>query len=120
MTSTREVVWAEGILLTQQHFQQWEYYHHQQHYLLMNSLKSHAWGISQLIIDEDLLRNGIFLIQKCKIIFQDGKLIPYDASIDPPLSYQLTSKTNQQIDIYLCLPLGQRVANVSGYPTQDL
>lgn len=119
MTSTRKVVWAEGILLTQQHFQQWEYYHNQQHNLLMNALKSHAWGVSQLFIDEDLLSNGIFLIQKCKIIFRDGKVIQYDAAIDPPLSYQLKTNVNQQIDLYLCLPLGHRVANISGYPTSN-
>lgn len=119
MSTTRKVVWAEGILLTQQHFQQWEYYHHQQRFLLLNTLKSHAWGISQLIIDEDLLNNGIFLIQKCRIIFQDGKLIQYDAAVDPPLTYQLKTKLNQQIDLYLCLPLGHRVANISGYPTTN-
>ncbi len=119
MATTRKVVWAEGILLTQQHFQQWDHYSYQQHYLLMNILKSHAWGVAQLIIDEDLVSNGLFLIKKCKIIFQDGQFIQYDSAIDLPLSYQLIQKSYQQIDIYLCLPLGNKVANVSGYHATD-
>lgn len=115
MSKAHKIIWAEGILLTQQHFQQWEFYHQQQNQFIFRTLRSHAWGLIEIAIDEELLSNGVFKVQKCKVLFQSGLLIQYDSAVDPLLCYQLNSNENQIKDIYLCLPLGQKVSNISGY-----
>ncbi len=119
MSKTHKIIWAEGILLSQQHFQQWEIYHQQQNRYLLHALRSHAWGLCELVIDEDMLSSGILLIKKCKVIFQSGILIKYDATIDAPLCYHLNAVESQNKEIYLCLPLGQKVSNITGYHQSD-
>lgn len=119
MAKAHKIIWAEGILLTQQHFQQWESYHQQQNHFIFRALRSHAWGLFEIVIDEELLCNGIFKVQKCKVLFQSGILIQYDSAVDPLLCYQLKAQEIQIKEIYLCLPLGQKVSNISGYTQGD-
>ncbi len=71
MTMNRKVVWSEGMLLTPQHFQQWD-----RHYegLIAERFRTHdtfAWGITALDIDRDGLAYGRFTLLQCTVVMPD-------------------------------------------------
>ena len=75
MDMNRKVVWSEGMLLTPQHFQQWD-----RHYegLIADRFRTHdpfAWGITELDIDHDGLGNGRFTLLKCIVVMSDGLVV---------------------------------------------
>jgi type VI secretion system protein ImpJ len=75
MTMHRKVVWSEGMLLTPQHFQQWD-----RHYegIISERFRTHdpfAWGITTLDIDRDGVANGRFTLLQCSVVMPDGLVI---------------------------------------------
>ena len=53
MDKLRKMVWAEGVLLGQQHFQQWENFFNQQHVVCLQAQSPFAYGLTVLSIDEE-------------------------------------------------------------------
>jgi type VI secretion system protein ImpJ len=83
MSRHQAVVWSEGLLLTPQHFQQWERSVH--HFVAERFRAAHSfeWGLTQLEVDREALRNGRFALLSARGVFPDGT--PFAAPEDDPL-----------------------------------
>lgn len=114
--SLHKVVWAEGIFLGQQHFQQWDRYQEGVQALLARSLQPFAWGIIDLRIHPPSLESGRLRVESCTALFPDGRLAAYDAASDPPLGCTLGGRGGETIEVFLGLPSNRQVAGISGYP----
>jgi type VI secretion system protein ImpJ len=109
----RKVIWAEGVLLGQQHFQQWDNYYQTREQIYNQSIAPFAWGLIDLQIDEEALLNSQFRIKHCTAIYPNRTLINFNASEDSILSCKLTN--HEKTAIYLCVPINQNVSGITGY-----
>ena len=115
MQPLRKVIWAEGMFLGQQHFQMWDKYHENYRNLQVRSISPLAWGLVSLNIDEEALENAQFRIKSLQAIFQDGRLINYDAAEDEQLSLDLEGGITEKVEIFLCLPVNHAASGINGY-----
>lgn len=118
MDSLKKVIWAEGIFLSQQHFQAWERHQDTQHAIRQRTASPFNWGVIDLDIDESLLRVGVFKLRKIKAIYPDGRLIGFKESGDGSLSSELSDQAGDSLDIYLGLPANNSASGISGYQSQ--
>ncbi len=116
MKDLSKVVWAEGVFLGQQHFQIWDRYLETSQQLRSKALHPFAWGLLSSVVDDKALENGKFRLQQCSVIFPDGRLVTYDAAVDPALACELHAGGGQTVEIYLGLPSNHQVEGISGYP----
>ncbi len=78
--------WAEGMLLSPQHFQQNDIYWHEQLAHRVRCSRPYAWGLWDLKVDEKKLLNGILRIHHVEAILPDGLPVQFPASSDDQLS----------------------------------
>jgi type VI secretion system protein ImpJ len=116
MEPFHKIVWAEGLFLGQQHFQQWDQYHERMRELMLRSLHPLHWGWLDLQIDTGALRSGRFHLKRGLALFPDGRFISQDAAVDPPLTCQLDGRGGEVLDIHLCIPANYHVEGLAGYP----
>lgn len=72
MTRNRKVLWGEGILLTPQHFQQWDRYHDHLLHERLRTLCPNHWGVRNLEIDKEALLGAELRVTACSGVFGDG------------------------------------------------
>lgn len=114
---SRKLIWVEGTLLSQQHFQYWQQYNEEKFRFCLRLQRNPLWGIEQLVIDQDGLINGMFRIKRCVAIFKNGEIIHFDESEEGTLNYKIDAESAKQtLAIYLALPLGNQVEGLSNYP----
>jgi type VI secretion system protein ImpJ len=101
-----KVVWTEGMFLRAQHFQQFDRYVERLVRGRAEGLRSHAWGVSDVAINRELLAIGKFAVIACRGILDDGTpfRIPDDA--DHPPALEIPENTRNCI-VYLGLPVRQ-------------
>lgn len=101
-----KVVWSEGMLLQQQHLQQHDRYLLNQLDLRCGTLQRDNWGLSRLILDEDLLRQGKLALLTCEAVLPDGTALslPLCDGLPPPLDI---APEWRDCDIVLALPLAR-------------
>ena len=108
MTMKRKVVWSEGMLLTPQHFQQWDRYCES---IVAERFRIQAlfsWGITDLDIDHDGLANGRFTLLKCTMIMPDGLIIDVpnqDAAPQTRAFTDLFPSSVESLPVYLGVPV---------------
>jgi type VI secretion system protein ImpJ len=104
MSINKRVVWSEGLFLRPHHFQQHGRYMERYVEGRAVSLRSHAWGFSQLEFERDLLAVGKLGLRSAKGVFPDGTpfTMPEDDDLPPPLEVRADLR-NQKV--YLGLPL---------------
>ena len=111
MQNAYRIVWSEGLFLTPHHFQQATRYFEsvpQQH---INCLLPFTWGVYEISIDEDAIKNGLFSLDKFKGIMPDGT--PLDAGGNDPVpgsrSFKnLFTPAIDSLDVFLTIPLYKR------------
>lgn len=85
MTQDRKrLVWFEGMTLDPHHFQQWDRYQHHMVEDRIRAFTPYSWGLTDLSIDTDRLRNGEFVITTCCGVFPDGLTIDLPNTGQPP------------------------------------
>ena len=86
MSQHNRVVWAEGLFLRPQHFQQAERYFERLMSQRLESLAPYAAGFTRLQIDQELLKIGKVGLVAAEGVFPDGTPfnIPYEADIPEP------------------------------------
>ncbi len=111
----KKIVWAEGVLLGQQHLQQWDNAHQAQQKLLTSAIAPLSWGLISLEIDKSKLKEDRLCITSCQAIYAEGIAIQYDANDGEELNCKLSPVQDGGSIIYLCLPLNQHVKGINGY-----
>jgi|GEM_PF-3720215 len=101
------VVWSEGLLLTQQHFQQFQAYLEQHSNALFHCDRPFVDGLLLLRINEDVLLNGVFQLEKCQGFFKSGDRI----HVPQPIKLAI----EQSGPVFLCLTEQPSLADLPGY-----
>lgn len=78
--------WAEGMLLSPQHFQQNDIYWHEQLAHRMRCSRPYAWGLWHLEIDAGKLIRGVLRIKRLEAILPDGMPVQFPASSDDQIA----------------------------------
>jgi len=106
------VIWTEGMRVSPVHFQQQDRYVDSQ-LRLRGALFPHAWGFTELVIDEQYLTLGKIVLSKAKGILPDGTLFELGYG-QPTLSLDIAPGTTSR-KIMLTLPM----AIATGAETRD-
>ena len=114
-----KIVWAEGLFLSQQHFQAWDKHLERSQYMRQILLNPFAWGIITLSIDQEPLELGRFQVREASALFQDGRMVNYQGSSDAPLACDLHAPGGDALAVYLALPANNHVSGISGYPQRS-
>ena len=115
MVSIQKPIWAEGVFLSQQHFQAWDRYLGAEQKLRFASIATFAWGLRQLCLDEDALANAELRVKSLQAILPDGQLVHYEQNETQPLSLTLKAEPSVRLPIYLALPNNNDCNAISGY-----
>ncbi|WP_283708958.1 type VI secretion system baseplate subunit TssK [Pseudoalteromonas prydzensis] len=109
-------VWAEGVLLAQQHFQLFDDYHEQNQIVRQNLISPLIFGIQHLSIDESALSRGLLKINNFKVLLENGRLLDFDRQQHDELKLELDPNTDDVI-IYIAIAGNKVVSNIEGYAT---
>ncbi len=115
MEKYRKVVWAEGTMLAQQHFQCWDKQLQAEHRFDRLFEGEDNWGMAEFKLDEHLLAQGQFKIQNALMRFPDQRWFSYHQAYDAPLVRRLPELRQERITVCLGLCLADDVAGISGY-----
>jgi type VI secretion system protein ImpJ len=74
MTTASKVLWAEGLFLRPQHFQQQDQYHEHRLHESVKALHPYAWGVSNLKLDRDALASNTLRVLELSLMFPDGEI----------------------------------------------
>lgn len=87
MASKNRVAWHEGMFLRPQHFQAQDRYLEGQIRARVDGVRPWPWGLTELVIDEDMATLGKFGIVRAAGVMPDGTpfSIPEDMPPPPPL-----------------------------------
>lgn len=104
MVWQRKVIWAEGMFLRPQHFQQQERFLLQQ--LQSRSLPGQPffWGFSELTLDSDMLRLGKLGIRCAHGVLPDGTPFQLPGNDEVPASIDI-GQDMKDVVMHLALPL---------------
>ncbi|MGI4878560.1 MAG: type VI secretion system baseplate subunit TssK, partial [Janthinobacterium lividum] len=86
-----KVLWAEGMFLRTQHFQQFERYLEHNVQATARWIQPLAWGFASLEIDEALLKTGIFALSRASGILPDGTIFELPGTDDHPIPLDIPS-----------------------------
>lgn len=105
MQQAKRILWGEGMFLRPQHFQQQSLFLEQKATALLQQSHRHQWGVTQLQLDEQALKEGVVRIDLLAVMFRDGTLYQAPAHSALPLSRDLTSLPQLGIKtkLYACL-----------------
>jgi len=112
-------VWAEGVLLAQQHMQL------QEKFLLQNQSKQqqifscYAYGVNHFDVDLGALMRGILKVTRVEAIFKSGRFVQFESSVQgsPDLQYILPDNVSETT-IALAMADNDAVSGVTGYNNQ--
>ncbi|NMR26352.1 type VI secretion system baseplate subunit TssK [Pseudoalteromonas sp. NEC-BIFX-2020_015] len=109
-------VWAEGVLLAQQHFQLFDEYHEQNQIVRQNLTSSLVYGLQHLALDESALARGLLKITSFKLLLENGRLLEFDRQQHDELKLELDANTDEVV-IYIAIAANKVVSNIEGYAT---
>ncbi len=122
MKAPQRVVWAEGMLVSPQHFQQQDLYHEALLDERIAALTPYRWGVASVEVDQGALGADQFKFTRFVGILPDGLFAAFEGG-DPecpkarPIGAHFPP-TQAACDVYLCLPK-ERAGIPSVYAPQD-
>ena len=108
-------VWAEGVMLSQQHMQAQEAYLDAQAARRYRTLHAGSYGFDRLEFDLSALSHNCLAINYLTCIFENGSLLEFTASPGRELQLQLPDELEVG-EVMLALPANRAVDNIDGYP----
>lgn len=106
MSWDSKVVWTEGMFLRAQHFQQQDRYMERLVRGRVAGLRPFSWGISELVINRELLTSGKFAVLRCRGVLEDGTPFNIPDEDDAPSQIDLPETLTNSM-VYLALPARQ-------------
>ncbi|AOT10923.1 type VI secretion system baseplate subunit TssK [Pseudoalteromonas luteoviolacea] len=108
-------VWAEGVMLSQQHFQHLD--KHLQSEMAARSRLSQKvpYGFYRLQFDESAIAKGVVKLLAVSVIFKSGRLIEMSFTDSDALTYELDDG-QQSVTLSLALATNHAVSDIKGYP----
>ncbi|MBU6498088.1 MAG: type VI secretion system baseplate subunit TssK [Rhodospirillales bacterium] len=106
MTWTNRVIWQEGMFLRAQHFQQQDRWGEAQLRARTAALRPYPWGITEMLVDRDLLGTGRFALASAAGVFEDGTPFAIPGETDHPAPLDLPDSARNVL-VYLALPIRQ-------------
>jgi len=103
MSWESKVLWTEGLFLQPHHFQQADRYVEGLIAGLARRVSPYAWGVSDLVIDEEALKVGQFAIKSASGLTQDGSVFRVPAAEDHPPALEVPSTVKDCV-VYLTVP----------------
>lgn len=103
MTWDNKVLWTEGLFLQPHHFQQSDRYFESLINGLARRIPTYAWGISDIEVDEELLKIGQFAVRNCSGLTSDGSLFRVPSADEHPTPLIIPENIKDCV-IMLCLP----------------
>lgn len=107
MSRFRKIIWNEGMLLSPQHFQQWDNYYEGLLNARLDTLAAYEWGMLDLQISPEAVQNGKIELDRCRAIMPDGLLINVpqtDAAPAPRAIEGHFTFDDESLDVYLAIP----------------
>ena len=118
MYPNQKIVWAEGVFLGQQHFQQWEKSLSEHQTFLHQHQFNKAYGVCQLTINKAQLGRHVCLIDSLVALMPDGRWLSFVS--DQNEDELRVSLAGDETNVYLALPYSEVVDGISGYPKDEL
>lgn len=106
MAGSNRVAWREGQFLRPQHFQQADRSIDSRLKARADLLRPYPWGLSEIVIDEDMATLGKFTVIRARGVMPDGTAFAIPDELPPPPPLDLPEDTRDAI-IYLTLPAAQ-------------
>jgi len=100
-----KILWGEGLFLRPQHFQQQDAYTEAHSKKSMLSANPFAWGVRDLDLDFESLKNGILRFNRIDVIFPNGDFFtaPDADLLPPPLSLASAVSEEGTTEFFLAL-----------------
>lgn len=108
MAQYHQVLWSEGLFLTQHHFQQRDHYFDKDVSFRVRSAVPFCHGVSQMVIDTDAVANKMFTLHELEGVLPDGTTVRIPRVDEPPPSRSLEeafAPTEATLSVYLGLPI---------------
>lgn len=99
-----KVLWAEGMFLRTQHFQQFERYFDRRSEDTARWLNPLGYGFAELEVDEALLRTGKLALSRAAGIMPDGTMFDAPGADDHPLPLEVPASLKNSL-IHLAVPI---------------
>jgi type VI secretion system ImpJ/VasE family protein len=103
MSSSRRVAWREGQFLRPQHFQQSDRAGEARLRSRVDAVRPFPWGLTELIVDEDMATLGKFAIVRARGVMPDGTAFSIPDELPPPEPLDMPPDTRDAI-VSLTLP----------------
>lgn len=103
MSWESKVLWTEGLFLQPHHFQQADRYTEALVGGLARRVAPYAWGVSELEIDDEVLKVGQFAVKSCAGLTQDGAVFRVPGTEDHPPALDVPAGIKDCV-VYLSVP----------------
>jgi type VI secretion system protein ImpJ len=107
MKQLQPVLWTKGTFLTPQHLQVQDRFLEDTLNFRLQALKFCAWGFSRILIDQEKLTAGNFVVTRASGIFPDGLLFDIPDADSAPPSKSLADFFDpgvKNLDVFLTVP----------------
>lgn len=105
MNRGRPIYWHEGVFLRPQHFQQQDEFHDAKSYAFATASRPWFWGVGELRIAGAALKNQVFELEACEIVFPDGTWLQFPGNaVVPARSFEgLWDESGKPLSVWLGL-----------------
>jgi type VI secretion system protein ImpJ len=119
MSWKRKVIWAEGMLLQPQHFQQSERHQANVLSIQLHGASPYAWGFTSLEIDSAALAIGKIGLIAARGLFPDGTAFDMPANEPLPMAIDIPSSA-RDVKVLLAIPAQRAGARDSNGESDDV
>ena len=106
MTGKNRVAWHEGMFLRPQHFQAQDRFTEAQLNARVASLRPWPWGLTELVVDQDMATLGKFAVVRAAGVLPDGTPFAIPEDFPPPAPIDIPDDTREAL-VSLTLPARQ-------------
>lgn len=106
MAIPSKILWAEGLRLSPQLFQQQDRYHEGRLHQTAEILHPYSWGVRKAVLDLESLKTNTLAFSELSIVFPDGEMCdaPNSTALPQPIDLAALGADVQHITYYAALP----------------